>query len=141
MTTEAAAAHYLAEHLHEIEGRKVAIHNPHNKPVSELPVIYGFNNSDTTRGWCNGVIVAEDGTCLGGHVCSHEGYMLNDLGILEGCRPDRHETFRQHYPDGYRMEFVGSANVRGHAGLDAAYAKNQAKRIAHEAALAKGDNK
>jgi hypothetical protein len=106
-----------------------AVHNPHGKPLEELPVIYGFNNGGSP-GWYSGVLLAEDGTCLGGHICSHEVYMSGDLGILAGSRPDRHETFREHYPDGYRMEFVGEADVRTHPGLEAAYQRNQAQREA-----------
>jgi hypothetical protein len=103
-----------------------AVFNPHNKPVEELPVIYGFNNGGS-RDWWSGVLLAEDGTALGGHVCSHEGFMYGDLGILEGSRPDRHETFREHYPDGYRMDFVRGEDVKTHEGLDAAYQRNQEK--------------
>ena len=102
----------------------LAVYNPHNKPVEELPVIYGFNNGGEP-GWYSAVLLAESGHGLGGHICSHEAYMPGDLGCLDGYRPDRHETFRQHYPDGYRMEFIGAADVRTHAGLNAAYQKNQ----------------
>ena len=126
MTTERAAALYLAQHQYEWGGQPVAIHNPHDKPVDELPVIYGFNNGGSP-GLLNGVLLAEDGECLGGHACSHEGYMPHDLGIIEGSRPDRHETFREHYPDGYRMEFVPAKDVMTHEGLEAAYQKNQAR--------------
>lgn len=125
MTDKAAEAVYLAQHLLEVEGRPVAIFNPHNKPIAELPAIYGFNNGGSP-GWYSGVLLAEDGAGLGGHICSHEGYMPHDLGVIEGSRPDRHETFRAHYPDGYRMEFIPMSEVRGHVGLDAAYARNQA---------------
>lgn len=51
--------------------------------------------------------------------------MRGDLGIEEGTRPDRHETFRQHYPNGYRMAFVPHDEVRAHAGLCAALKRNQ----------------
>ncbi len=125
MTTPAAERLYQAQHLLEWEGRKVAVHNPHNKPIEELPVIYGFNNGGS-HGWYSAVLLAEDGTALGGHVCSHECYMPGDLGILDGARPDRHEHFREHYPDGYRMEFIPAAQVKAHLGLDAAYQRNQA---------------
>lgn len=126
MTTEAAAALYLAQHRYENEGRRWAVYNPHSKPLAELPVIYGFNNGGQ-REFLSAVLMAEDGTCLGGHCCSDEGYMEADLGILESTREDRHETFRAHYPDGYRMEFVGAGKVRSHAGLMRAYELNQAK--------------
>ena len=55
-------------------------------------------------------------------ICAHDlGFVLTDE------RPDSHETFREHYPDGYRMEFVPAKDVRGHSGLMAAYRKNQAR--------------
>lgn len=125
MTTPAAAAFYLASHQMEWNGRPYAVHNPHNKPLTELPVIYGFNNGGSYD-FLSAVLIAEDGTPLGGHCCSNEGYMPHDLGCLEGSRPDRHETFREHYPDGYRMEFVGYADAASHAGLVAAFAKHDA---------------
>lgn len=126
MTTEAAARLYEAQHLLQWEGRPVAVHNPHGKPVEELPVIYGFNNGGSP-GWMSAVLLAQDGTHLGGHICSSEGYMPADLGVLEGSRPDRHETFREHYPDGYRMEFVSGKDVHTHTGLNEAYRLNQAQ--------------
>lgn len=109
----------------EYYGRKFAVFNPHNKPIEELPTIYGFNNGGS-REWYSAQLLAEDGTGLGGHVCSHESFMYGDLGILEGSRPDRHETFRAHYPDGYRMDFIPESEVRTHEGLALAYQRNQA---------------
>lgn len=106
-----------------------AVFNPYNKPVQDLPVIYGFNNGGSHE-WYNGCLLAEDGTGLGRHVCSHEGFMTGDLGVLAGSRPDRHETFQKHYPDGYRMDFVSAKDVRTHPGLDAAYQNNQVKAAA-----------
>lgn len=103
---------------------KFAVYNPHEKPEAELPVIYGFNNGGSP-GWFSGVLIAEDGEVLGGHICSGEGFMYGDLGILEGHRPDRHATFREKYPDGYRMDFVPSSEVMTHAGLSAACDANQ----------------
>ena len=123
MTTPERAAAYLAAHTCEWNGRPLAVHNPHGKPVEELPAIYGFNNGGKP-GWYSGELIAEDGTALGGHICSSEGYMPHDLGCLEGARPDRHETFRAHYPDSYRMEFIGEATVMTHAGLLHAVALN-----------------
>lgn len=132
MTTKAAEALYLAIHQAELDGRPIARYNPHDKPIEDLPVIYGYNNTPSVQGnpFCEGNIMAEDGTYLGGHACSNEGYMYNDLAIIEGSRPDRHEKFREHYPDGYRMEFVSHSAVLGHAGLTVAYEKNQAQRAA-----------
>jgi hypothetical protein len=88
-------------------------------------VIYGFNNGGSS-GWYTAISLAEDGTCLGSHICSHEGYMPHDLGVLEGSRPDRHEhDYQKHYPNGYRMEFVSSDEVKEHAGLNEAFRLNQ----------------
>lgn len=104
---------------------ELEIYNPKNRPVEELPVIYGFNNGGSPQ-WYNAVLVAQDGTGMGSHVCSHEGYIPGDLGLLKGSRPDRHEGFREHYPDGYRMEYVPPEEVMTHPGLDAAVKANQA---------------
>lgn len=114
--------------------REFEIYNPNKKKVEELPVIYGFNNGG---GGCflSGVLLAEDGTALGGHGCSSEGYMLGDLGILKGSRLDRHESFKKHYPDGYKMDFVGLSEVKGHVGLDSAYKLNQEKAKIEQSAL------
>ena len=124
MTTRARANLYLAQHQAELEGKGYAIYNPNDRPLDDLPMIYGFNNGGSDD-WVNGGLMAEDGTSLGGHACSHENYMPHDLGILEGSRPDRHETFRAHYPDGYKMTFVRAEDVRDHYGLMQAHEKNQ----------------
>ena len=128
MTAKAAAALYEAQHVLQYEGRALAVFNPQGKPIGDLPVIYGFNNGGSP-GWMSAVLIAMDGTPLGGHICSSEVYMPADLGCLEGTRPDRNETFKEHYPDGYRMEFVGYADVETHPGLMAAIAANKAARV------------
>ena len=124
MTTEAAARLYLAQHLMEWEGKGYAIHNPNGKPLDALPVIYAFSN---VRGGGDGICyaMAEDGTVLGSHWCSHELYAPHDLGVNEGARLDRHEDYRKHYPDGYRMDFVHAITVESHEGLREAWALNQ----------------
>ena len=119
MTTPAAASMYEAEHMYHHRGRKVAIFNPMNKIENELPVIYGFNNGGS-HNMLSAVLISEDGVRLGGHTCSSEAYMPADLGILEGTRRDNHETFQKHYPDGYRMKFVGHAHLEDHVGLNKA---------------------
>jgi len=113
MTTKAAENLYLTQHLSAWKNSTWKIFNPQTKPLEELPVIYGFNNGGSPQ-WWEGCIIAEDGTYLGGHICSNEGYMPADLGVLKGCRPDRHENFQKHYPNGYKMEFVGSSLIDEH---------------------------
>ena len=132
MTTPEAAERYLAQHVASYAGMPYAVFNPNDRPVGDLPIIYGWNNGGSDQ-WYRGHLMAEDGTALGGHVCSAEGYMYTDLGILEGSAPDRHEHFRKHYPDGYRMDFVPYADARAHRGLMAAYEKNQEKGRAAKA--------
>jgi len=92
--------------------------------MSDNPKIYCFSNV-VGGGDGPAVALAEDGTVLGSHWCSHEGFVCNDLGVNEGARPDRHETYRKHYPDGYEMEFVRASDVAGHEGLQKAFALNQ----------------
>jgi hypothetical protein len=101
-----------------------AVFNPHNRPLEELPIIYGFNNGGLQDNWM-GALISEDGHGLGTHLCSNEQWMYHDLGILQGCRADRHKIFQEHYPNGYRMDFVPFDEVDGHKGLNDAYAKNQ----------------
>uniref|UniRef100_A0A6M3XU43 Uncharacterized protein n=1 Tax=viral metagenome TaxID=1070528 RepID=A0A6M3XU43_9ZZZZ len=102
-----------------------AIYNPQKKPTEDLPVIYGFNNSKGGGTFLSAVLIAEDGTVLGGHACSSEYFMLGDLGILKDSRPDRHETFKTHYPDGYRMDFVSGEDVETHIKLKKAFELNE----------------
>ncbi len=116
MTTKEAAIRYEQEHLKEMQGKGYAVYNPHNKPLNELPFIYGFNNGGPSS-FLSAVLIAEDGTVLGGHACSSESYMRHDLGILEGTRPDRHETFKTHYPGGYKMDFIPLKDTWEHPGL------------------------
>lgn len=138
MTTPQAEIAYLNEHLREWGAKGYAVFNPNDQPLHMLPVIYGFNNGGSP-GWYSGCLLAEDGTGMGGHVCSSEGYMPHDLGVLEGSRPDRHEGFREHYPEGYRMDFVPASDVRTHSGLEAAYQKNQVKAAEAASTEAVGD--
>lgn len=113
------------------------IYNPHNKPIEDLPVIYGFNNGGS-HDWWQAQLIAEDGTLLGGHICSNEDFMRGDLGITKGSYPKRHETFRKHYPDGYKMDFVSGADARIHAGLNKAF--ENYKKLPADKKSGEGDN-
>jgi len=121
MTTEAEQI----AHFSKWSAKGYAVFNPNELAIESLPVIYGFNNGGSP-GWYTGVLLAEDGASLGDHLCSHEGYMLSDLGILEGSRPDRHEEFQKHYPNGYKMDFVSYEDCAGHDGLNSAIKASEA---------------
>lgn len=86
--------------------------------------IYCFSN---VVGGGDGIAYAigDDGVILGSHWCSHECYVPNDLGVNEGSRPDRHETYGKHFPNGYEMEFVPASKVETHEGLQEAFRLNQ----------------
>lgn len=128
MTTPAAESLYLAQHLMEWEGVPYAIFNPHNKPVDDLPIIYGFNNGGSLSAYfLHACLISEDGEELGQHMCTDEGYMRSDLGVLEGSRFDRHELFREKYPDGYRMDFVPYSEVSTHQALNEAFRLRESK--------------
>ena len=64
---------------------------------SSLPAVYLFSTADNGAGMAYSM--AEDGTVLGEHFCSHRGYMRHDLHD----RPDRLAAIQAHYPDGYRL--------------------------------------
>lgn len=81
--------------------------------------------------------MAEDGTVLGSHWCSHEAYIRHDLGVTSGSRADRHVTYAKHYPDGYEMEFVAAKDIDAHEGLKIAFALNA--KQAEEAEKSTGD--
>jgi hypothetical protein len=101
------------------------IYNPNNVDAAILPEILCFSNAGGGDG--PAYAMAEDGTVLGSHWCSHEGFVPGDLGVIEGRRDDRHETYQQHYPNGYRMEFVRAEDIDGHAKLQSAFKLNQAE--------------
>jgi hypothetical protein len=131
MTTKLAAMRHGADHVREYNGRPLAVYNPHNKPIDELPFIYGFNNGGSGDNW-TAQLLSADGMGLGSHWCSSEAYMPADLGCLKGTRPDRHEGFRKHYPNGYQMAFIPTSEMESHEGFQAAIAEAKRKFEAGE---------
>jgi hypothetical protein len=105
------------------------ITNKENK--MSKPKIFCFSN--IVGGGRAAYAMAEDGTVLGSHWCSPEGYITGDLGVNPGSRPDRHENdYSKHYPDGYEMEFVPSREIDNHEGLQKAFALNTQQGIEAE---------
>jgi hypothetical protein len=95
------------------------------------PKVFLFINSGAGTDWVASMAMAEDGAVLAQHVSSHDEFAHHDIGHTSDWK---HEEYRAHYPDGYEVEWVD--DVRGHAGLMAAYAKNQ-----EQAALAKAEGR
>lgn len=57
-----------------------------------------------------------------GIVVPAECYMRNDLGILkELVLTDMRMIHQKHYPDGYRMVFIPSENIKRSEGLQKAF--------------------
>lgn len=86
-----------------------------------LPAIYLFSNSRNGDGAA--YTMAEDGTILGSHWCSHWGYMRHDLHD----RKDRKADCEAHYPDGYRLVVLTEPGQVPPADV---VARNQAQREA-----------
>lgn len=94
-----------------------------------LPKIFCFNNGGSI-GFMSAIAIAEDGNVLGSHLCSSEGWMPIDLGVVEGTRKDRHENqYSKHYPDGYEMEWVPTSAIEKHEALKKAFDANAALAV------------
>lgn len=84
--------------------------------------LYLFNNGSTFEGCNNCYSMADDGTVLGNHICSHDNYMLHDLHD----RKDRLETIKKHFGnEPYEVELIPSNKVESHQGLAEACRLNQ----------------
>lgn len=84
------------------------------------PKIYLFVNGERGTDWQHSIAVAEDGHCLAGHISSDEWFAKHDIGLTSDWH---HDSYREHYPDGYEVEWVD--DPRTHEGLLAAFALNQ----------------
>lgn len=107
-----------------VAGRPVAIHNPLDRPVEDLPVVYGVSQGGP-RFFISGILISEDGRVFGAHVSSNEFYLPGDLQVLASHVGARHEAIRAAYPEGYRMEFIRHFDAGNHEGLRGALAKNR----------------
>lgn len=55
-----------------------------------------------------------------------------DLGVLGGVRASRHQLFKKHYPEGYRIKFIPRERVENNEELKRAFSKYNANQIAEE---------
>lgn len=97
------------------------------------PKIYCWVNAGKNTDWQVVMALAEDGTSLASHVSSSEGFAKHDIGLTSDWK---HDTYAKHYPGGYELEWVD--DPKNHAGLDAAYLKNQAINLSDPATLPNG---
>jgi len=123
MTTKEAEARYIAQHERDMEGKKNVVYNPEEKEISELPVIYGYSTGRELLypHSVPGYLIGEKGNVFRSQISSNEEYLPSDLGVLEGESPGRHEEFKKHYPNGYRMEFVKKEQMENNKGFREAY--------------------
>jgi hypothetical protein len=61
--------------------------------------------------------LAEDGTVLTSHYCSSMGFAKHDIGLTSDLK---HEIYKEHYPDGYELEWIEFGDLDGHEGFQAA---------------------
>lgn len=89
---------YAANSSVKIDPHDPAFNVTPSDPGDEsLPAVYIFSYTQSGDG--PAYSMAEDGTVLGSHWCSHRGYMRHDLHD----RADRLAAIQAHYPDGYRL--------------------------------------
>ena len=93
--------------------------------MKKIFVFCNQKNCDGSGDWHNMVAIAEDGTCLAGHVCSNHGWAWNDMGFTSDWKRDRYD---KHYPDGWELEWVENTNLETHAGIQLAFERNRARR-------------
>jgi hypothetical protein len=87
----------------------------------------GAVNGSTPGGDVYAQALAEDGSGLGSHLSSNVDFAKHDIGLTSDWH---HDTYREHYPDGYELEWIDEQDLESHDGWQKAFALNQAKRAA-----------
>lgn len=76
--------------------------------------LYLFVNGQSMANWLDCLSLTDDGHILGNHICSHMGYMAQDLHD----RPDRLETIKAHFKDEpYEIEIISYDECKTHEGF------------------------
>ena len=94
------------------------------------PKIYAFSACGGGDG--SAVALAEDGTCVGAHWCSNEGWIPHDLGVTSDWH---HEDYEAHYPQGFEVIFVAHDDIDGHPALQKVIALNKAMSVSEQVQL------
>ena len=84
------------------------------------PKIYCFINVGKETKWQSVLAVAEDGHCLAEHISSCEYWAKHDIGLTSDWK---HEHYKEHYPDGYELEWVDEPE--NHSGFLSAAKRNE----------------
>jgi hypothetical protein len=85
----------------------------------------GAVQGSTPGGDVLGYALAEDGKCLARHLSSSVSFSKHDMGLTSDWK---HEHYKEHYPDGFELEWIDEDKLDGHEGFKAAYQKNQEKK-------------
>lgn len=93
-----------------------------DESVGRLPQIYCFVNGRVFANDLSMVAISEDGEYLAGHCSSSESFGWHDIGMHE--HNWKHEHYLERYPGGFVLVWVPREQVKTHAGLLAAIAKN-----------------
>ena len=96
--------------------------------MSELPKVYVFLNGGGP-GLYHCIGLAEAGTVLAQHGRTTEEYAPHDLGVTSDWK---HDLYREHYPDGFEVEFVYGVRFKAHEGVQAAVKAANAKEALDE---------
>ena len=73
-----------------------------------------------------GYALAEDGTGLGSHLSSDGDYSMHDMGLTSSWK---HDTYSEHYPEGYELEWIDECNLDNHSGWVKAFNINQKRYV------------
>lgn len=87
--------------------------------------VFAFINSGSGTDWVLGVALDEHGDCVAAHVSSSDAFARHDMGATAACAMHYQDYVERYGYDAFEVEWV--ADPRNHAGLAAAYARNQAK--------------
>ena len=74
----------------------------------------GTVQGSTVGGDVMGYALAEDGTGLGSHLSSSEYFSKHDMGLTSDWH---HKDYKEHYPNGYEVEWIDYENLGAHTGF------------------------
>jgi hypothetical protein len=104
------------------------VFNPSGRPLSELPVVYGYEVMFKWKVSFVGLLSAAGDSYA---IAIGRGIDApSRLGVVSGSRPDVDQYLRARHPNGYRMEFVPWVDFEAHEGLAKALMNHAVVRAA-----------